>query len=89
MRHLRSLEIDMVFTPCGWQEPAENSPPYLYKELQSLDIPRDPSYIIHFIARAGLLMDLLQHRMPTFLVVLNVLGVTIMDILIYFDGMAK
>lgn len=34
-------------------------------------------------------MDLLQHRMPTFLVVLNVLSVDIMDILIYFDGMAK
>lgn len=32
----------MVFTPCGWQEPAENSPPYLFKELESLDIPRDP-----------------------------------------------
>lgn len=73
----------------GWQEPTENSPLYLFKELESLNVPRDPSYIIHFIARAGLLMDLLPHGMPTFLVVLNVLGVDIMDILIYSDGMAK
>lgn len=73
----------------GWWEPAEDSPPYLFKELESLNVPRDPSYIIHFITRAGLLMNLLPHRMPTFLVVLNVLGVDIMDSLIYFDGMAK
>lgn len=73
----------------GWRKPAEDSPPYLFKELESLDVPRDPSYIIHFIARAGLLMDLLPHGMPTFLVVLNVLGVDTMDILIYSDGMAK
>lgn len=59
------------------------------KSLKVSTSPETPSYIIHFIARVGLLIDLLQHRMPTFLVVLNVVSVDIMDILIYFDGVAK